>query len=120
MPTTIVLGRDQSLTLDGVVLEGTREFDIDIDLQAHDVTHWSHSWKSSLPVAGDLTCKLLIYWKDNYATFAAKLNKHPPEPMTLAITNAYTFGCVVTKVGIKGPINGVMAWEVELKLWAYS
>ena len=120
MPTTVLLGRDQTLTLDGVVLEGTREFDIDIDVQTHDVSFWAFAWKSSLPICADITVRLLVYWKDNYDKFAAKLNKHPAEKMTLGISNAYTFGCVPTKVGIRGPINGVMAWDVTLRLWSYA
>lgn len=120
MPTTVVLGRDQSLTLDGVVLEGTREFEIDIDMKTADVTAWHHKWTETLPLVGDVTIKLLIYWKDNYSNFDDKLNKHPAERMKLEVSNAGTFYCVPTQVGIKGPINGVMAWDVTLKLYSYE
>lgn len=108
------------LTLEGEVLEGTRDFEVDIDLQTTDITAYWHGWKSTLPVAADVTVKLLVYWKDNYTAFRDKLNKHPAEPMKLAITNVGTVTCVPTKVGIKGPINGVMAWDVTLKLYTYT
>lgn len=119
MPT-IKLGRDQVLTLDGIPLEGVRDLDLDVDMSTHDVTSWWHGWKSTLPLAGDVTVKVLIYWKDNYDYFDDKLNKHPPDPMTLGISNAYSVKCMPVKVVIKQPIAGVLAWEVTLKLWTYD
>lgn len=120
MSTKVKLGRDQVLTLDGIALEGVREMDVDIEMSTQDVTAWWHGWKSTLPLAGDVTVKVLIYWKENYDDFAAKLNKHPPEPMTLGITNVGTVDCLPTNVGIKQPLTGVLAWEVTLKLWTYG
>jgi hypothetical protein len=118
---TVRLGRDQQISLDGVVLEGTREFDFDIDMQTHDVTSWWHGWKSTLPVAADVTIRLLIYWGDTYGTnIGSKLNKHPPERMDMSITNVGFAPCVPTKVSIKTPIDGVMAWDVTMKLWTYD
>lgn len=118
---TVRLGRDQTISLDGVVLEGTREFDIDIDMATHDVTSWWHGWKSTLPIAGDVTIRLLIYWGDTYGNnIADKLNQHPPERMDMSITNVGVAPCVPTKVTVKTPIDGVMAWDVTLKLWTYD
>lgn len=116
MPT-VKLGRDQTISLDGNVLEGTREFDIDIDMKSMEVTSWDHDAASTLPLSLDATVKLLIYWGEDYADISGKLNKHPPEPMTLAISNVGTVRCVPTKVAIKGPISGVLAWEVTLRLF---
>lgn len=115
----VKLGRDQTITLDGNVLLGTRDIDIDIDTKTVEATAWDHEWVSTLPLAVDATVKLLIYWGSDYANFASKLNKHPPEPMTLAITNCPSVRCVPVKVGIKVPLPGVLAWEVTLKLFAW-
>lgn len=121
MPTTKVkLGRDQVITLDGVTLEGVRDVDVDIDVATHDVTSWWHGWKSTLPVAADATIRVLIYWEENYDDFHSKLNKHPPEPMTLAMSNVGSVPCVPVKVAVKEPIAGVVAWEVTLKLYTYT
>lgn len=120
MSTKVKLGRDQVLLLDGIALEGVRELDVDIDMSTHDVTAWWHGWKSTLPLAADVTCKVLIYWKENYDDFAGKLNKHPPEQMTLGISNVFNVDCVPVKVTVKQPIAGVLAWEVTLKMWTYG
>lgn len=119
MPT-VVLGRDQVLTLDGVTLEGVREIDLDYEMQTQDVTAWWHAFKSTLPVLADVSAKVLIFWKENYDDFADKLNRHPPEPMTLGISNAWTADFVPVSVRVVQPINGVVAWEVSLKLWTYG
>lgn len=116
----IVLGRDQSLTLDGVVLEGTREFDVDMSMATTDITSWWHGWKSTLPIAADITVKLLIYWQQDFAELWTKFNVHPPDPMRLTITNVGFMDVVPTNINAKGPINGVMAWEVTLRLYTYG
>lgn len=120
MPSKIKLGRDQVLTLDGVGLEGVRELEVDIDMATHDITSWNHQWKSVLPIAADATINVLIYWQENYDDFWAKFNQHPPQRMTLGISNVATFWCIPTKVSVKQPIAGVMAWDVELKLYSYE
>lgn len=120
MSTKVKLGRDQTISLDGVVLEGVRELDVDLDMSTHDVTAWWHDWKSTLPLAADATVKVLIYWQENYDDFYRKFNKHPPERMELSISNVGFVPCVPVKVSVKQPIAGVLAWEVTLKLWTYS
>jgi hypothetical protein len=116
----VKLGRDQVLKLDGVVLEGVRELDVDMDMSTHDVTSWWHGWKSTLPIAQDATIKVLIYWAENYADFNGKFNVHPPQPMTLEISNVGSGDFVPVKVSVKQPLQGVLAWEVTLKLWTYG
>lgn len=117
MPSTlkVKLGRDQTLSLDGSVLDGVREVDIDIDYRTVDATSFEHNVASTLPLVADASIRVLIYWKDNYDLFDAKFNLHPPQPMTLAISNCPTIRCVPVKVAIKQPIAGVLAWEVTLK-----
>jgi hypothetical protein len=116
----VKLGRDQVLTLDGTVLEGVRELDIDMAMSTHDVTSWWHGWKSTLPLAADASVKVLIYWQENYADFAEKFNKHPPDPLTLGISNVGEADYVPVNIAVKQPIAGVLAWEVTLKLWTYG
>lgn len=116
----VKLGRDQVLTLDGVVLEGVRELDVDMDMSTQDVTAWWHGWKSTLPLAQDATVKVLIYWQENYDDFAAKFNVHPPDPMTFGIGGVGSGDFVPVKVAVKQPLDGVLAWEVTLKLWTYG
>jgi len=118
--TKVKLGRDQVISLDGIVLEGVRDVDVDIDMSTHDVTSWWHGWKSTLPLAGDVTIKVLVYWAENYEDFYDKFNKHPPERMDLSITNAVSCGCIPVKIAVKQPIAGVLAWEVTLKMWTYD
>lgn len=116
----VKLGRDQVLMLDGTVLEGVRELDIDIDMATHDVTSWWHDWKSTLPIAADATVKVLVYWKENYDDFYDKFNRHPTEPMRLTISNVGGGDFVPVKIAVKQPLQGVLAWEVTLKLWTYG
>lgn len=117
MPSTlkVKLGRDQTLSLDGSVLEGVREVDIDLDMKTVDATSYEHGVASTLPIAIDATVRVLIYWAEDYEKFADKLNQHPPEPMSLAISNCPTIRCLPVKVAVKQPIDGVLAWEVTLK-----
>lgn len=103
-----------------MVAEGTRELDVDIDAKTVDVTNFGHAWISTLPLAKDVTVKVLIYWANNYDKFATKFYADVPQPLDLGITNVGTMKAMPVKVTIKQPLVGVMAWEVTLKLWNYS
>lgn len=123
MPTLseqIVLGKDQVLTLDGVALDGVREVDVDIDTTSVDVTPWHSPWRSHLPVLGDATLRILIYWKSTWGTFAAKLLQNPPVPMTLAVSNGFVWKVLVAGIKVQQPIAGVVAWEVTFKPYWYD
>lgn len=120
MPTNIKLGRDQVLTLDGVILEGVRELEVDIDAKTFEVTSYEHPWASTLTLTRDITVKLLVYWQSNYDAFAAKFYSDVPTPMSLGISNVGSVRCMPVKVSIKQPISGVMAWEVTLKSHWYT
>lgn len=119
MPS-IVLGRDQNLSVDGTVLDGVREIDISVDLKTQDVTAWNHAWCSTLATHADVTIAFKVLWSESYSTIGAKLNQHPPQPLTVAITNAGSAKFLLTNVKIGLPIDGVMAWDVTMKLWSYS
>lgn len=114
------LGRDQVLTLDGVVLEGVREVDIEVDTRTVDITSWEHANASTLPVLRDATLRLLIYWLEDWEKIKDKINAHPPEPVVLGVSNAYDIRCVPTAVKIAQPIAGVMAWEVTFKPYGFQ
>lgn len=120
MPTKVKLGRDQVLSLDGTVLEGVRELDVDIDMTTQDITSWNHAWKSTLPLSADCTVKVLIYWKDDYDSFWGKFNKHPPQPLKLAISNVGSVQVLPAKIAVKQPMQGVLAWEVTLRMYDYA
>lgn len=116
---TIRLGRDQTLSLDGTALAGVREVDISIDYQTADVTSFEHQFASTLPVREDCTLRMLIYHQEDYDRVQAKLNQHPPQPVTIAVGNVGSAKFVPTAVKIAQPIDGVMAWDVTFKYWNY-
>lgn len=119
MPT-ILLGRDQTLTIDGVVAEGTREVDVDISTKDCKVTSFEHAWESTLTLTREATLKVLIYGQEVYDAFASKFNAFPPQPVTIAISNVGTGKFLQQSVRIVQPIDGVMAWEVTFKNWNYQ
>jgi hypothetical protein len=117
--TRILLGRNQTVSIDGQTAEGTREVDIDIGGKTFDITSWEHKFSSTLVVSTDVTIKLLIYWKENFDKFANKFNVHPPERMTLGISGAGSWPVIPSSITIKQPIAGTVAWEVTCKLFIY-
>lgn len=115
----IVLGRNQVLTLDGAALEGVREVDVEIDTTSIDVTPWYGSWRSHLPVLGDASLRILVYWKSTWESIAPKIQQHPPVPVTLSVSNAFSWKVLVSGVRVQQPIAGVVAWEVTFKPYWY-
>jgi hypothetical protein len=118
--TKFALGRDQVITLDGTPLVGTREFDVQIEMQEADVTDWRHGQKSTLPIANSQTVRVLIYWLEAYNKVAAKYNQHPPQKMTLGITGYGTIYVLPTSVRIGCPIDGLVTWDCTFKGWGYN
>lgn len=116
----VKLGKDQTISLDGQPLEGTREVEIDYTLKTTEITSWDHQYASTLGTSFDCTIKLTIYWGDDYDLLHEKLTEHPPSPIALAISNVGTIYCVPTAVRIVQPINGVLAWEVTLQSHSYN
>lgn len=122
MPTAseqIFLGRDQVLQLDGTELKGVREVDVEIDTTSIDITPWTSAWRSQMPVIGDATIRVLIYWVSIWESVSAKLLKTPPEPVTLSVTNAFSWRVLPVSVRAQQPINGVQSWEVTFKPYWY-
>ena len=118
----IVLGRTQVMTLHGQAIQGLRDFDLDMTGQEHNITNWQHEWTSSIVLCASATVKLLIYWEDNYQTFANLFNKHPATRQLVRLAVAGLFGgqFSVSGVQVKSPINGNVAWEVTLKSMVYG
>lgn len=116
----VKLGKDQTILVDGAALEGTREIDIDFDLRTTDITAWDSQWASTLGTTFDATIKLTIYFADDYAVLEPKLLEHPPAPLALTISNVGVLYCLPVAVKITQPINGVLAWEVTLRLHSYN
>jgi len=116
----VKLGKDQTISVDGSVLAGTREVEVEFNLKTTEITSWNHQWASTLATTRDATIKLTIYWAEDYASIAPKLNQHPPVPMTVFISNVGTLYCVPTAVKIVQPISGVVAWEVTLQMHCYN
>jgi len=75
----IVLGHNQVMTLNGAAIQGMRDFDLDLSGKEFDITNWQHAWTSSIVICASATVKLLIYWEENYATFASKFNNTQPQ-----------------------------------------
>jgi len=121
MPTTtkVKLGRDQVLTLDGTALDGVRELEFDVDSRTVDVTSWEHSLASTLVLAADISIRVLIYWQEDYLRIAAKYLTHPPQPMTMNISNFGEFRVVPEKIRGGQPIAGVVSWEVTFRSFLY-
>jgi predicted secreted protein len=118
----IVLGHNQVMTLNGAAIQGMRDFDLDLSGKEFDITNWQHAWTSSIVICASATVKLLIYWEENYATFASKFNKHPAtgQLLTLAVAGLFSAQFSVSNVQVKSPINGNVAWEVTLKSMVYG
>jgi predicted secreted protein len=112
------LARSQSITADGIVLLGTRDFDIDLELDTVDVTRWDSAARGELTLTEMNTITLQIYHVEDVRRFMRKWNKFPPEPVTIALGGA-SANFVVTKLKLSGQFGGVLAYEVVLKLWPF-
>jgi hypothetical protein len=111
----ILLGRDQTAHLDGELLEGTEDFDLDIEGETIKVTPPHHGLASHLVIGADFTITVVIKWHETYAKFAPKFNQHPPQPMTLAISNVGSLPVVMVGAPIRVPLANLVGWQVKLK-----
>jgi hypothetical protein len=116
----VKLGKDQTISIDGEVLEGTREVDVSFDLKTTEITSWDHQYASTLGTTFDATLKLVIYWKEDYDVLHPKLTAHPPAPLAVSISNVGTIYCLPMSVSITQPIAGVLGWEATLRMHSYN
>jgi len=112
------LARTQSITVDGTVLLGTRDFDVDVELDTVDVTRWDSAARGEITLTEMNTITLQVYYAEDVKRFMLKWNKFPPEPMEISVDGA-TANFLVHKVKLSGQFNGVLAYEVVLKLWPF-
>lgn len=113
------LARKQSITVDNVVLLGTRDFDVDLELDTVDVTRWDSAARGELTLTEMNTITLQVYHVDEVKRFMAKWNKFPPKPLTIAVDGS-SAKFLVHKVKVSGQFSGVLSYEVVLKLWPYN
>jgi len=113
------LARKTPVYADGVVLNGVRDFDIDLELDTVDVTPWDSSLRGELTLTEMNTVTLQVYYAEDVRRFMAKWNQFPPKPVTISVDGA-TAKFLVHKVKLAGQFNGVMAYEIVLKLWPFN
>lgn len=113
------LARKTPIYADGVVLNGVRDFDVDLDLDTVDVTPWNGSARGELTLTEDNTVTLQVWHVEDVRRFMAKWNQFPPKPVTISVDGA-TARFLVHKVKLAGQFSGVMAYEIVLKLWPFN
>ena len=113
------LARKQSISADGVVLLGTRDFDVELELDTVDVTPWNSAARGELTLTEMNTVTLQIYHAEDVRRFMRKWNRFPPQPVTISVDGA-TANFLVHKVKLSGQFSGVLAYEVVLKLWPFN
>lgn len=113
------LARTQQISADGVVLMGTRDFDVDIELDNVDVTAWDSGVRAELPLVEGNTVTLEVYHLNEVQAFMRKWNKFPPEPVAVSIDGVGSANFLVHSMKAKGQFSGVLAYQVVLKLWPY-
>lgn len=120
MPTTNVkLGHNQKFRLNGTALGGTRDVEVSIDTKQVDVTAWNHAWVSTLTVQTDVTVRATLYWQSDFQQIWARLNRHPPQKVSLQIDGVISGMFLPVEVKIANPMAAVLAFDVTFKLWNY-
>lgn len=114
------LARNQAIYADGVVLLGTRDFDIDQETDGVDVTPWTASGTAELPLCESATLTLQVYHLEDAQRLAAKWNVFPPVPVVIDIDGAGSGQFVVRNVKTNGPFGGVLSYTITLKSWPYE
>jgi len=113
------LARNQSISADNIVLLGTRDFDVELELDTVDVTPWNSAARGEITLTEMNTVTLQIYDAEDAGRFMAKWNQFPPKPVAIKVGGAQA-NFLVHKVKVSGQFSGVMAYEVVLKLWPYK
>jgi hypothetical protein len=112
------LARNQSVSADGVVLLGTRDFDVDLELDTVDVTPWHSAVRGELTLTEMNTITLQIYHAEDVRRFMRTWNKFPPKPVQISV-DGVSANFLIHKVKLSGQFQGVLSYEVVLKLWPY-
>ena len=121
----VKLAKDQAIFADGVALLGTRDFEIERELDGVDVTPRNASGTAELPLCESATLKVQIYHEADVVRLNAKWNLFPPEPVEVTIAN--TAGeqvasgrFMVKSMSISGQFGGLVAYTVTLHSWPYE
>ncbi len=113
------LARKQPVYADGVVLNGVRDFDVDLDLDSVDVTRWDSGYRGEITLTEMNTVTLQVWHAEDVRLFMRKWNRFPPRPVRISVDGAAA-NFLVHKVKLAGQFGGVMAYEIVLKLWPYN
>lgn len=119
-PSYIKLGHNCKLRIDGFVMEGARDVEIEIDTRKVDVTAWNHLWTSTLPVGMDVTLRALIYWHTDFGSIWQKFNRYPPQPVRIVVDGVITGNFLPVECRIANPLAAVVSYDVTFKAWNYA
>lgn len=114
------LARDQVITVDGVILQGTRDFELTQDLDGVDVTPWTASGTAQITLCESATLKLQIYHLEDVQRIGATWNKFPPQPLEISITRVGAGRFIVSNLTSSGQFGQVLSYTVTLKSWPYA
>lgn len=114
------LARNQAIYADGVALLGTRDFELDREIDGVDVTPWTASGTAELPLCEAATLRLQVYHVEDAIRLAAKWNAWPPEPVEIAIDYVGRARFQIKSMTIAGPFSGVLSYNVTFKSWPYE
>ena len=114
------LARKQQISADGVVLQGTRDFDVDRELDGVDVTPWQASGTAELTLCESATITLQVYHLEDAQRLAAKWNTFPPQPIQLAIDGVGAGQFIVKSMKFDGGFGGILSYTFTFKSWPYD
>lgn len=121
----VKLAKNQAIYADGVALLGTRDFEIERELDSVDVTPRNASGTAKLTLCETASMKLQVYHIDDVVRLNRKWNKFPPQPVEITIADTagpqIAFGTfVIESMTIAGPFGGVVSYTVSLSSWPYA
>jgi len=114
------LGRNQSISVDGITLLGTRDFDLNQELDGVDVTPWTASGTAELPLCESATLTVQVFHLEAVQALAAKWNTFPPQPVTVAIDSVGTGKFLVKSVKSAVPFSRLVEYTAVLRSWPYE
>jgi len=114
------LARNQQISADGIVLQGTRDFDVEQELDGVDVTPWQASGTAELTLCETATLTLQVYHLEDLRRLYAKWNKFPPEPIQLSIDGVGAGKFVIKNIKYAGDFAGLLTYTCTFKSWPYD
>lgn len=111
------LGRDQTVTVDNV-MAGVREIELEVASKSTNVTAFDEEWETTLVLSRRVRVRLTALTKDVFDVVWPKFNSHPPQTLSISITNVGTVTVVPVSVTAGVPINGLLTWDMEFASWS--